>query len=83
MTAPTIHMNGTSRDGLMEPLETASNALNDAYEALKQTAPNGRDYYPQGPEALSKATADHMGRLARLDSIKQEIDDLAFAISQS
>lgn len=80
MTLPTIHLNGTSKERLVDALCDASNALNEAYEALKQTAPNGRDYYPQGNDALAAATSEHMDRLRRLDAIKDEVDQLAMAI---
>jgi len=83
MTIPTIHLNGTSKDRLIEDLCNASNALNDAYAALKQTAPNGRDYYPQGDDALRKATQEHMSRLKRLDEIKGEINKLTIAIDRA
>lgn len=77
MQVPTVHLNGTSKDDLLKGLENASYCLTQAYEALKQTAPNGRDYYPQGNEALGKATEEHMDRLRRLDAINDEIDELA------
>lgn len=80
MTLPTIHLNGTSKESLIDDLCTASDALNAAYEALKQTAPNGRDYYPQGPEAFAKAGGEHLDRLKRLNAIKKEIDDIALAL---
>jgi len=80
MILPTIHLNGTSKANLIDALCTASVALDAAYSALKQTAPNGRDYYPQGAEALGKAIFEHMDRLRRLDVIKDEIDQLTMAI---
>jgi hypothetical protein len=82
VTVPTIHLNGTSKQSLIDALCEASNKLNDAYEAMKQTAPNGRDYYPQGPDALRAATDEHMDRLRRLDAVKTEIDQLAMAIDE-
>ncbi len=51
MQLPTIHLNGTSKANLIEPLCEASQSLDLAYEALKRTGPNGRDYYPQGQAA--------------------------------
>ncbi len=77
MILPTVHLNGTSKAALLEQLENASNALNDAYAAMKQAAPNGRDYYPQGEDALARATAAHLDRLRRVDTVKDEIDDMA------
>ncbi len=83
MRIPTIHMNGTSAERLIEDLCNASAAIDTAYGALKQTAPNGRDYYPQGPDALHEATKEHHDRLRRLDAIKSEIDQLTVAIDQA
>jgi hypothetical protein len=80
MMLPTIHLNGTSKERLIEDLCEASHALDSAFEALKRTAPNGRDYYPQGPAALSMAEDEHTDRLRRLDAIKNEIDALTVAI---
>lgn len=82
MMIPTIHLNGTSKERLIESLCEASGKLNDAYEAMKQTAPNGRDYYPQGPDALGKATEEHFARLRKLDGVKEEIDALTIAIDE-
>jgi hypothetical protein len=80
MTPPTIHLNGTSKQDLMDELEHANHALGKAYAALKCCAPNGRDYYVQGPEALAKATDEHMDRLRRVDGVRAEIGELLVAI---
>ncbi len=82
MQLPTIHSNGTCKEQLIEALCKCSTALDNAYNALKETAPNGRDYYPQGNEALSRATEEHLSRLGRLDKIKGEIDVLTLAIDE-
>ena len=52
MIYPTIHANGTTKERLLEAIEGASLALKIAEEKLAQTAPNGRDYYPQGAYAV-------------------------------
>ena len=75
LTYPLLHMNGTSAEGLRRPLEDAYAALDAAYEALKQTAPNGRDYYTS-PGTMHKAEEEHRSRLKRIDSIKAEIESL-------
>lgn len=82
MTIPTIHLNGTSKDRLVATLCEASQALDLAYSALKQTAPNGRDYYPQGGDAFSNANDEHVERLLKVDSVKKEIDELTLAIDR-
>lgn len=80
MTLPTIHLNGTSKEALMTALTDASFALDAAYEVAKLSAPNGRDYYPQGPAALDAATKEHMARLNAIDAVKKQFDELASAI---
>lgn len=81
MVLPTIHLNGTSRERLLEPLNTAYDAINEAYTALKQCAPNGRDYYPQGQGAMDNAVKEHMARLQRLDDVSKELEAIINAIS--
>lgn len=77
MTFPTIHMNGTSGERLLDDISRARHALNKAYETLKQTAPNGRDYYLQGPNAIHEATQEHMDRLRKIDLVMAELEALA------
>lgn len=83
LTLPTLHSNGTSKERLIDALCDARNALDAAYKALKLTAPNGRDYYPQGPDALIAAVADHSRRMIMVDTVIRELDDLTIAIDQS
>jgi hypothetical protein len=80
MTLPTIHDNGTSAVSLIDALCNASEALDTAYMKLKLTAPNGRDYYPQGTGAFQAAVDEHCDRLRRLDAIKNEVDAMTRAI---
>ena len=80
MILPTVHLNGTAKDDLVGTLVEASTRLNDAYAAIRLTAPHGRDYYPQGPDALHTATQQHMKRLATLDSLIAEVDETALQI---
>jgi hypothetical protein len=80
LTAPTVHINGTSRDELLGQLETAAAALNTAIEKLSNAAPNGRDYYPQGPRAWARANDEHVARLGKLQSVYEELQALWQAI---
>lgn len=81
--APTIHLNGTSRDDLLNEIDNAYHLLNDAYDALKRTAPNSRDYYPQGANAMAAAEREHMGRMLKVDDVRRELQQLAEAILNS
>jgi len=77
---PIVHNNGTSKDQLLDQCKAASCSLGDAYNALRNMAPNGRDYYPLGAEAMQRAQKQHQDRMKRLDDIKDEIDRIAVAI---
>jgi hypothetical protein len=70
---PTIHLNDTSREELIRQLQRAVEALTDAHFALENAAPHGRDYYPQGEDAIQQAMADHRERLMKLGDIQDEI----------
>lgn len=76
MIAPTVHINGSSRDDLLAKLETAYRAVNAALEAVQGSAPNARDYYVQGPDAFPRATIEHNARTGRLADIATELLDL-------
>jgi hypothetical protein len=71
---PMVHLNGTSRDDLLDVREKAYFALSEAFDALRQIAPNGRDYYPYGPGALEAAIDLNMSRMA---AVQKVIDGLA------
>lgn len=83
MIAPTIHLNGTSKDDIIEQYENASHALYMAQVALQQMAPNGRDYYIQGPDALRHAQAEHQARVDRINSVQAEIGALWAAVQDA
>ena len=73
MRIPTIHHNGTPREQLIDQVETAVCAMTDAITALERMAPNGRDYYPQGPEAITEAVAEHRARLSKARDLVKEL----------
>lgn len=74
MTTPTIHLNGTHPKTLLEDYSKALDATKTAIALLKHRAsPNGRDYYPQGTEAIQRAVQEHESRLDRLYSVRDEI----------
>ena len=67
MILPTIHLNGTSREELREQVRCAHEAANDLRQALMEMTPNGRDYYPQGKDAIHVAVLEHTARIVRVD----------------
>ena len=57
MQAPMIHLNGTSKETLIEGYCEAGNAVMNALKAVSENCPNARDYYPLGQEAWKIAIA--------------------------
>lgn len=55
MIIPTVHMNGTDGRDLLEQQQAVLDALRAVPFAMFAATPNGRDYYPQGEDALHEA----------------------------
>jgi hypothetical protein len=83
LEVPVIHNNGTAREDLVGGLCDARAAIHDAIKAVQQTAPNGRDYYPKGPEALERATKQHDKRIQTLADVATEVEKLADLIDEA
>lgn len=79
---PTIHLNGTSRESLIEATCNAADKLRDALDTLRQMGPNGRDYYPQGPDALHKAVDEHLARMGKVQAVLDELEAFVNAIPE-
>jgi hypothetical protein len=80
LAIPTVHLNGTSRDDLVEQIALAIHALHEAGRALAGTCPNGRDYYTQGPAAISKALEEHEARMRKVREVIAELETIGEAI---
>lgn len=73
LTGPRIHLNGTSRESLEEQYEKALQVLGLAIDALGETSPNARDYYPIDSGAFSRARGEHASRVRRLREVQGEL----------
>lgn len=80
MILPTVHLNGTSRDDLVEQRLGVIRALCDVEKALQAAWPHGRDYYPQGPDALNRAQQEWADRLDVLVVMREEVEEEAHQI---
>ena len=80
MMVPTIHLNGTSREALLEQVCNAGHAARILADALSEMAPNGRDYYPQGDHAYPQARAEHDARLNALTAVQQDLEAMYLEI---
>jgi hypothetical protein len=72
MITPTININGSSADDLIQPRMDAYAILREAKILLQRVTPNGRDY----PGDVDKCVADreaHYARLSQINAIMAEI----------
>jgi hypothetical protein len=65
MIRPTLNINGSSADDLIQPRRDAYDALQAAIKALQQVTPNGRDY----PGDNDRCVVDRQAHYARLKAI--------------
>ena len=80
MTLPTVHINGTSKKELMAGYRAQLDALEKALDSMRWNSPNGRDYYPQGPDAINEAAKEHAARMQKVQSVYDEIHEMAMAL---
>jgi hypothetical protein len=71
MKAPTIHLNGSDGEILADGYCEVSSAISEALNAMAHAAPNGRDYYTQGPDAFTQANAEHQEMIERLSVVQR------------
>lgn len=84
LRVPSVHLNGTSKEGLILPLNEVVNNLYDAIRALDSDgAPNARDYYVQGAHAFAEAQAQHRARVAKLSEVRAELCEILEHIHDS
>jgi len=76
-TLPTVHLNGTSRDDLLDGYIAAMDAIRLAIQAVQAAAPNARDYYVQSNMSAHLARDEHFTRLARLRETLDELNTIA------
>jgi hypothetical protein len=79
---PTVHLNGTSKNTLVENLLAAFKAGEVFQDALVEARPNARDYYVAGPEAFPKAVAEHNARLVKVAEMLRDLQAIALAVQQ-
>lgn len=73
---PTVHMNGTSKQVLQDRLGNAIDAIHVAGNMLAAAYPNGRDYYPQGNDAIHEAMEQHDARMTKLREVAAELREI-------
>jgi uncharacterized membrane protein len=82
LVIPTVHLNGTSKAALIEQLEAAYDALVTAENTIRQAAPNGRDYYPQGSNVIYDAIEQNVARQQKVREVREEIATIIEAVEK-
>jgi hypothetical protein len=72
---PTVHLNGTSHKMLTEGYEEAHYTLGLFTKAFGHIEFNGRDYYPQGPEAWTAAADARIEMNEKIRDLVKYIED--------
>jgi len=80
---PTINLNGTSREALLEQKTDLLHALREAQAALRRATPNGRDYQLADPSWFERALERHTRQCRVLAKLVEEVMDEAEAILES
>lgn len=79
--APTLNINGTAPEQLLEGYEKAFRALREVNAAMREIAPHGRDYQTvTDSDVYEKAREEHALRIVALNKIEREIIELAMAV---
>ena len=76
MTFPTVHLNGTSKQDLLDGYMNAASALRNAIEALAKAGPNGRDYYVVNSREFDTARIEHAARLKKVNEVLAEVEQI-------
>lgn len=79
LITPTINLNGSDRDYLVNQRLAALDHLNDAIETLARVVPHGRDY-PTDYERCLEDRETHFARIQALRAIYETIYAEAIAI---
>lgn len=81
---PTVHLGGTSKQALLDGYIAAGDRVREAIEAVQQTAPNGRDWFPPliGVNTFRAAQREHEVRLGILDAVLHDLEALAQHVSE-
>jgi hypothetical protein len=82
-TLPTIHLNGTGKQMLLQGYIDALHAIKDAEEALRKIEFNARDYYVQGNHAWEQARDERFTQFAKLKEVEEHLTEIAIHISNA
>jgi hypothetical protein len=79
-TIPTIHLNGTSFTDLRDGYAAAYDAIIKAIDTLSEAELNGRDFYPQGPDAYYQARKERNEAFDQLRAAREYVGEMLAGI---
>jgi hypothetical protein len=79
---PSVNINGTSREALVDSRRDAFEAVHAAMNALRETLPHGRDYVGRAHQ-WSVDRAIYMERHAMLSKLAEDLMEEAVAIQNA
>ena len=79
-TLPTVNMNGSSANELLDQQLRVLRAIDALWEAMRVAAPHGRDYQ-LAPERYDSARSDFNDTVDALELIKSRANALALHLS--
>jgi len=79
---PSVNINGTSREALVDARRDAFEAIHAAMNALRETMPHGRDYVGRAHQ-FSVDRAIYIERHAVLSKLSEDLMDEALAIQNA
>lgn len=77
---PMVHLNGTSRQSLIEQQKEIRSAAIVLLTALAGATPHDRDYYPLGDGVGKQAREFHRAKMLAVKEIAEEAEKLALDI---
>ena len=83
MVKPSVHLNGTPRQRLLDAYCEAGEAVRKAMEAVHEAGPNGRDYYLQGDGVINLAGEEHRARIEALSKVLADMQELALHVDRA
>jgi hypothetical protein len=76
MILPTIHSNGTNINTLIDGYDAIHEALYRLNLRWQGVEFDARDYYPQGPDAYTKAVEERLAQDANLNEFRAYLDGI-------
>jgi hypothetical protein len=79
-TIPTVHLNGTGGDSLKREYHAAYKAIDAAMDALGAATSNGRDFYPQGPDAYYRHRQERDAAFGQLKAAQKHVEEILIGV---